>query len=348
MISDLTQAASGDTASYVGRFAPSPSGPLHRGSLAAAMASYLDAKAHDGRWLLRIEDIDQSRSRRDASRQIIADLSQLGFQFEPGPWYQSQRVAHYEAAFEKLKAMGRIYACVCSRKEIADSHGPNASVPSLGHTLTPPSVGNTKIYPGICRLIFNEGLVPPKHAIRAWRLKLDPAMVEWQEGRWLHHFPADDPAHSIVSHSRHLEHITHQVGDFVIARPVSVGDDSKREWTYQLSVVVDDEEAGVTHIVRGMDLLESTGRQIYLQSLLGYRRLQYWHCPLVLEPNGQKLSKQNGAPAINSDRAVETLIQALVDTGMPNVDTSRLAKLTTAQFWNRAVNLWREKMLATT
>jgi glutamyl-Q tRNA(Asp) synthetase len=301
------------------------------------MASYLDAKAHGGKWLLRIEDIDQARSRQDAGEQIIADLSRLGFRFEPNPWYQSQRLERYQAAFEKLQSLKRTYACVCSRKEIADSQGQNfeshqRQASSDAQTTAP------NVYPGTCRKLLASNAAPTTQAIRAWRLIVEPEVVEWTEGAWLK-----------GSHVHHREQITQTVGDFVIAKPASISNASKAEtyeWTYQLSVVVDDEEAGVTHVVRGTDLLESTSRQIYLQSVLGFRRLNYWHCPLVLQPNGQKLSKQNGAQAINTENVLGTLLQALIDTGIPDVDHSSMVKLNTQQFWARAVLLWREKMLS--
>jgi glutamyl-Q tRNA(Asp) synthetase len=313
--------------SYVGRFAPSPSGPLHRGSLVAAMASYLDARAHGGRWLLRIEDIDQERSRAEASEQIIADLSKLGFQFEPDPWYQSRRGPRYQLAFDRLQGMKRVYACICSRKEIEGS----------------------PVYPGTCRKLFEAGQTPPRHALRAWRLKLDPALIEWQEGGWLRPTKLDDKIKrggGVAPTTLLSEEITTSVGDFVIARPGPSSAPERQEWTYQLSVVVDDEEAGVTHVVRGMDLLESTSRQIYLQTLLGYRRLHYWHCPLVLEPSGQKLSKQNGAQAINTNQALPTLNQALLDLGLTGIASKRLSKLTLTQFWEAALAVWCEQMLS--
>ncbi len=333
---------------YVGRFAPSPSGPLHRGSLVAAMASYLDARAHGGRCLLRIEDVDQSRSRAQTSQQIIADLSKLGFQFELHPWYQSQRGARYQMAFDKLQGMNRVYACICSRKEIADSQTLSPLKVGLGlPTHTPLLASN--VYPGTCRRFFEAGHTPPLQAVRAWRMRLDPALIDWQDGTWLrpqlHHNNVkrtDGPQTTL-----HREEITRSVGDFVIARPGVSGTRKCLEWTYQLSVVVDDEEAGVTHVVRGMDLLESTSRQIYLQALLGYRRLQYWHCPLVLEANGQKLSKQNGAQAINTDLPLPTLNQALTDLGLKGFSSARLSKMTLTQFWESALSLWRERMLAT-
>lgn len=311
------------------------------------MASYLDARAHSGRWLLRIEDIDQGRSRAQFSVQIITDLSRLGFQFEPGPWYQSQRATRYQKAFETLRGMHRVYACLCSRKEIEDSRilsPPDFAPLRLAlHALSMSS----SVYPGTCRRLFESGQFPAKQAIRAWRLKLEPTLIEWQEGAWLNLGDRDhrSSCRGSAQVTNQREEISTRVGDFVIARPGFIGDQASLEWTYQLSVVVDDEESGVTHVVRGMDLLESTSRQIYLQTLLGYRPLQYWHCPLVLAPHGQKLSKQNGAQAINAERALPTLNQALIDLGLTGFSSRRLAKMSLTQFWESAFGLWREQRL---
>lgn len=311
------------------------------------MASYLDAKAHGGRCLLRIEDIDQARSRAQFSGKIITDLAKLGFQFEPGPWHQSQRGARYQKAFETLRGMHRVYACICSRKEVEDSRilSPLDVGPDRLALHTPSTASS--VYPGTCRRLFESGQFPPKQAIRAWRLKLDPALIEWREGPWLNLGDRDDRSsrRGMAQVTNQREEISTRVGDFVIARPGASGDQTSLEWTYQLSVVVDDEESGVTHVVRGMDLLESTSRQIYLQTLLDYRPLQYWHCPLVLAPHGQKLSKQNGAQAINAERALPTLNQALIDLGLTGFSSRRLAKMSLTQFWESAFGLWREQRL---
>jgi glutamyl-Q tRNA(Asp) synthetase len=324
---------------YIGRFAPSPSGPLHRGSLASAMASYLDAQAHQGKWLLRIEDIDTARSRSDASQKIISDLARLGFQFEPEPWFQSQRLARYQLAFEKLQKFKLVYPCICSRKEIEDSR-----------TLSV----NPAIYPGTCRRFFHEGIEPDPKTIRAWRLKLESQKIAWKDGDWLKASHSTDFSSTPDQASKlaYEEEIAESVGDFVLARPSAAQTPSLPphqaviEWTYQLSVVVDDEESGVTHVVRGRDLLESTSRQIYLQNLLGYRRLRYWHCPLVFGTDGQKLSKQNGALAINVEQALETLNQALRDLGLQGIEDSQLPQLTLAEFWESAIKQWEMQMLS--
>jgi glutamyl-Q tRNA(Asp) synthetase len=337
---------------YVGRFAPSPSGPLHRGSMAAAMASYLDAKAHGGRWLLRIEDIDRGRSRAEFAQQILDDLSKLGFQFEPDPWFQSLRTERYQAAFEKLQKLRLVYPCICSRKEIEDSI---AGIHSTATSETRPK-SNISIYPGTCRIAFDAGLPLPRDRLRAWRIALKPALLHWQEGDWLN-VSADRLAqadqlglerHKVESHQ---EEITQTVGDFVIARPMNLGERGlppklsisadTMEWTYQLSVVVDDEESGVTHVVRGMDLQESTSRQIYLQEKLGYRRLRYWHCPLVLEASGQKLSKQNGAQAVGTSVPLPTLNQALLDLGLPGLGPDQLASMSLSEFWASSIAKWQ-------
>jgi glutamyl-Q tRNA(Asp) synthetase len=296
------------------------------------MASYLDAKAHGGRCLLRIEDIDRGRSRPEATLQIIGDLDALGFRFEPNPWHQSLRLDRYQAAFEKLRGQHLIYPCICSRKDVEDS----------------------EVYPGNCRRAEEAGKVFADDAVRAWRLKLDPCWIEWHEGAWLGplHQATSSTGYSTQASDLHREEVSRSVGDFVIARPrqltSSKNSGSKGfeiDWTYQLSVVVDDQEAGVTHVVRGMDLLDSTGRQIYLQAQLGYRRLNYWHCPLVVAPNGQKLSKQNGAPAINTEQPLATLNRALLDLGLTGFSSDYLSTRTLAEFWESAISMWREQML---
>ncbi len=329
---------------YVGRFAPSPSGPLHRGSIVAAMASYLDAKAHQGRWLLRIEDIDSSRSRPEASEKILGDLTNLGFQWDAKPWFQSQRLARYQLAFDKLRNMQVLYPCTCSRKEIEDSLSLFEHNTRSTGSSRPIQVGGAAIYPGTCRPSVRASSPPARQSVRAWRLQLEPQLIEWQEGGWLKPLPKDLSRHPDEAFNRiYQEEITQTVGDFVIARP---GPDTETmEWTYQLSVVVDDEESGVTHVVRGQDLLESTSRQLYLQSLLGCRRLRYWHCPLVLGASGQKLSKQNGALPINPDQALQTLNQALIDLGLPSLNDHQLAQTTLAEFWESAVKRWDKQML---
>jgi glutamyl-Q tRNA(Asp) synthetase len=247
-----------DVGPYVGRFAPSPTGPLHAGSLAAALASYLDARAHGGTWLIRIEDIDEGRSVAGAADTILAQLGWLGMQSDGPVVWQSRRKDLYQAAYERLAA--HAYGCGCNRREIADSR--------LG--VAPDGAA---IYPGTCR----AGLAPGRTA-RSLRLRVPEA------GEDIIRFT--DRFAGTVS-----QKLASESGDFVLKR-------ADGYWAYQLAVVVDDAEQGVTDVVRGADLLESTPRQIYLQRLLGVPTPRYLHVPVVRNANGEKLSKQTGAAAI--------------------------------------------------
>jgi glutamyl-Q tRNA(Asp) synthetase len=243
--------------SYIGRFAPSPTGPLHAGSLVAAMASYLDARAHKGKWLVRIEDIDEARTVPGAAEAILLTLSSLGMLWDEEPVWQSRRHARYQAAFNALEE--QIYPCGCSRREIADSR--------LGA-----AADGGMLYPGTCR----NGLAPGKTA-RAFRLRVPDAgaaeeCITFQD-RWM---------------GSVTQHLATETGDFVLRRADGF-------WAYQLAVVVDDAEQNITHVVRGADLIDSTSRQIYLQRLLGFPTPHYMHVPVVTNAEGEKLSKQTGA-----------------------------------------------------
>ena len=252
-----------------GRFAPSPTGPLHFGSLVAAVASYCDARSRGGQWLLRIEDVDTTRRVDGASDEIIAALHRYGFVWDGEIIYQSQRSDLYQQALETLRNQHLVYPCTCSRREIADSS-------------TRQGIEGA-IYPGTCR----QHPVKPDMPT-AWRLKAQDVVIHFQDeiqGCQQHNMAAD-------------------IGDFVIKR----ADDL---FSYQLAVVVDDALQGVTHVVRGADLLHSTTRQIYLQQLLGYTTPVYAHIPLVMNNAGQKLSKQNLAQALPLDNVEATLIEAL-------------------------------------
>jgi glutamyl-Q tRNA(Asp) synthetase len=258
--------------SYIGRFAPSPTGPLHAGSLVAALASYLDARAHQGQWLIRIEDIDETRTIAGAADEIIHTLAALGMQSDETILWQSQRQSRYEAAFIELG--NRIYPCACSRKEIADSR---VSLSNDG----------AAIYPGTCRLGLPEG-----RSARAWRLRVPDAedaldIIEFND-RW---------------QGRVSESLSVAVGDFVLRRADGF-------WAYQLAVVVDDADQEITHVVRGADLLESTARQIYLQQLLHKKIPHYLHVPVLTNDRGEKLSKQTGAKALDISQPVNTLLDA--------------------------------------
>ncbi len=250
-------------ATYRGRFAPSPTGPLHAGSLVAALASWLDARAHGGQWLVRIEDVDLPRCIPGADQTILQQLASCGLVPDAPPVWQSQRTALYQAALDPLIASGQAYPCGCSRKAIEDAQR------TLG--MEKPRHGEL-VYPGTCR----QGL--GGKAARAWRFATPAsATLQWTD-RYLG--PQTQEVHSAV-------------GDFVLRRADGL-------FAYQLAVVVDDAAQGITHIVRGADLADNTPRQMLLQQALGYPTPEYLHTPLVLAPDGQKLSKQNGAAALDT------------------------------------------------
>jgi glutamyl-Q tRNA(Asp) synthetase len=287
------------TSPYVGRFAPSPSGPLHAGSLVAAMASYLDAKTHSGQWLLRIEDIDEARTVAGAAEQLMESLLVFGMQWDGEVVYQSRRTDLYQWAFEQLGAA--TYPCGCTRREIADSRLGIAS-------------DGAAVYPGTCR----AGLAPGKPA-RAFRLRVpEPDQV----GEFVRF---DDAWMGSIT-----QHLATEVGDFVLKR-------ADGYWAYQLAVVVDDATQGVTHVVRGADLLDSTARQIYLQRLLQLPTPSYLHVPVVVNHDGEKLSKQTGARELDLERPLETLLSAAKFLGL------RLATPTSIdQFWHTATLAWEQ------
>ena len=258
---------------YVGRFAPSPSGPLHPGSLVAALASWLDARAHGGRWLLRIEDVDTPRTVPGAAECIMQQLRALGLHWDGDILWQSQRGAAYQQAFDTLAGRGLVYGCGCTRREIADSSLRGASASPDGE----------RPYPGTCR----HGL-PPGRQARAWRLRV-PAGTDTFVDRWL---------------GPQQQDVAQAVGDFVLRRADGL-------WAYQLAVVVDDAEQGVTDVVRGADLLSSTARQRVLARLLGATPPRVMHVPLITDPaTGLKLSKQNGAAPLDTGQPLAMLARA--------------------------------------
>ena len=248
---------------YRGRFAPSPTGPLHAGSLVAALASWLDARAHGGQWLVRIEDVDLPRCVPGTDHLILQQLAACGLIPDEPPVWQSQRTALYHQALDQLIQQGLAYPCACSRKDIEQA------LQALG--LHKPRHGEL-IYPGTCR----NGL--QGKAARAWRFAVSPnSHTAWIDRR------LGPQAQDVAS----------EVGDFVLKRADGL-------CAYQLAVVVDDAAQGITHIVRGEDLTDNTARQLQLQSALGYPTPRYLHTPLVRAADGQKLSKQNGAKALDT------------------------------------------------
>lgn len=255
---------------YRGRFAPSPTGPLHFGSLVAALGSYLDARSAGGDWLLRIEDVDQPRTVAGAADAILRTLERLGFEWDGEVVVQSKRFDAYHAALTRLQAVGDVYPCACSRSAIA----------ALG---TQASVDGGLLYPGTCR----DGLAPGQ-AARAWRLRVPDrefAFVDRIQGEC-------------------RQNLARDVGDFVLFR-------ADGQYAYQLAVVIDDAAQGVNAIVRGVDLLASTARQLWLLECLGQPAPSYAHLPVVVNAQGEKLSKQTLAPAIDPVRGGALLSAAL-------------------------------------
>lgn len=295
---------------YVGRFAPSPSGPLHAGSLVAAMASYLDARSHHGQWLLRIEDIDVPRVVRGADRFIMRQLQALGMQWDGDPVWQTQRYRAYQKAFDTLVSQGLVYGCACTRKDIdmVLAAQETARDDSSRHSAAAPVEGqHERPYPGTCRAGLKAG-----QTARAWRFRT-PEGREYFHDRWL---------------GPQSQDVAGAAGDFVLKRADGL-------WAYQLAVVVDDGWQGVSDIVRGTDLLSSTARQQVLARHLGMPVPRVMHVPLVRDASGRKLSKQNHAPALDCGRPLETLNLAWQRLGFET-----LACADTPAFWSAAQERW--------
>ena len=298
---------------YRGRFAPSPTGPLHAGSLATALGSWLDARKNGGKWLLRIEDLDTPRCVSGATQQIQAQLLACGLSWDEEVIHQSQRQEAYQRALERLNGLQYLYSCTCSRQTIANA------LAKLG-IATPRN--QEMVYPGTCRnatLISNspESL---RELGRAWRIALP------------HHCHI---AFTDLAQGPQNQNLNTEVGDFVLRR-------SDGLFTYQLAVVVDDAEQNITHIVRGKDLLSNTARQMYLQEALGYQQPKYLHLPLVLDNHGEKLSKQTLATQINTQDQKHSLIElrkAAKHLGLQNLPDGE--KVTIAEWLLAATHAWR-------
>ncbi|CAN1518031.1 GlnS Glutamyl- and glutaminyl-tRNA synthetases [Burkholderiaceae bacterium] len=259
---------------YRGRFAPSPTGPLHAGSLVAALASWLDARAHHGTWLVRIEDIDTVRCEAGMGERILAQLAACGMVSDEPVWWQSQRAAAYGTALAQLVSVGLAYPCACSRRAI------EVELQVLGQE---PERGQTPVYPGTCRP--DHGGLDGRTA-RAWRMDIRPhTELAWNDRRL----------------GAQVQNVEQAVGDFVLKRADGL-------WAYQLAVVVDDAAQGITDVVRGEDLADNTPRQRVLQTALGLPLLRYLHTPLVLDADGDKLSKNKGAAALVCDTPTQALV----------------------------------------
>jgi glutamyl-Q tRNA(Asp) synthetase len=264
---------------YLGRFAPSPTGPLHAGSLVAALASWLDARAHDGRWLVRIEDVDTPRCEPGATETILRQLADCALLPDETPVFQSTRGAQYQHALDQLVSQGRAYPCACSRKDI------ERALAAFGRTQ---ERHGELVYPGTCR----NGL--QGRAARSWRLRVEPGITRWTDRRL----------------GVQAQDVEREVGDFVLRRADGL-------WAYQIAVVVDDAAQDITDVVRGEDLADNTARQVQLQQALGVPTPRYLHTPLVLGANGEKLSKQNGAQALDTSDSLAALNAAAGVLGLP-------------------------------
>jgi len=283
-------------AHYRGRFAPSPTGPLHFGSLVAALGSFLEARTRGGDWLVRMEDLDPPRVAPGAADDILRALRAYGLQWDGAVARQSERSDAYHGALHRLRQAGRVYPCVCSRREIADSAVAGIEGP---------------VYPGTCR----AGIAAGKTA-RALRLSTQGVAIDF-----------DDAVQGRIAHD--LERAS---GDFVLYRADEV-------YAYQLAVVVDDAEQGITDVVRGADLLGSTPRQVYLQALLGLPRPRYAHLPVAVNASGEKLSKQTFAPPLDVSQPLPALVAVLDFLGQH--PPPELARGTLTELWDWALKNWR-------
>lgn len=282
---------------YCGRFAPTPSGPLHFGSMVAAVGSYLDAKSRGGLWALRIDDLDAPRIAAGATAAILRCLEQFQMHWDGAPVLQSARIAAYRDALEVLRTKERVYPCGCSRKEIGEG-----------------SAG-ALVYPGTCR----NGMGPGRE-LRAWRVRTDGVVIAFQD-----HLQG-----------RVEQNIDAETGDFVLYRADGV-------FAYHLACVIDDCAQGVTHVVRGADLLPSTPRQIFLQQLLGLPTPEYLHLPVALSAAGEKLSKQTLAQPVQAERAETILIDVL--RFLNHAPPEDLQRSNLSELWSWAVAHWRRDRL---
>ena len=285
---------------YRGRFAPSPTGPLHFGSLIAAVGSYLDARSAGGAWLVRMEDLDRRREAKGAADEILLTLEAYGFEWDGAVMRQSDRDTAYAAALERLEREGAVFPCACTRREVSDS--------TLGGTIEP-------VYPGTC----SNGMRAGRPA-RSIRLRVGDAVISFRDRL------QGEIAQNLAS----------EVGDFVVRR-------ADGPFAYQLAVVVDDFEQGITDVVRGADLLASTPRQILLQRRLGYPNPRYLHLPVALNREGDKLSKQTHAAPLELGEGPLQLWRALSFLGQE--PPRELAGETTAAVWGWARANWRPQRI---
>ncbi|OAI05756.1 glutamyl-Q tRNA(Asp) ligase [Methylomonas methanica] len=285
------------SAPYIGRFAPSPTGPLHLGSLYTALASYLDARQHNGLWLLRIDDLDTPRNMSGASDDILDCLQSFGLHWDGEVDYQSQHLDQYEQALVELQNRHALYPCTCSRSSLANS---------------------PLIYPGYCRAKAQSTDAP--HALRVKSADISIHFIDALQG---------DITQNLAS-----EH-----GDFIVKRKDGI-------IAYQLACVVDDQRQKVNRVVRGYDLLDSTPKQQYLQHLLGYPSPLYMHIPLIVDSEGNKLSKQTRAEAVSPNQAGPTLFLLLTLLKQNPPPDLRLAAIDSILEW--AIEHWQTERLTNT
>lgn len=281
------------SSSYRGRFAPSPTGPLHFGSLVAALGSCLEARARGGEWLVRMEDVDEPRCSQESAAGILRTLETLGFEWDGPVMVQSRRKARYREILDGLVAGRLAYPCACTRREMAD---------------VPLAPDGAAIYPGTCR----HGL-PAGKAARAWRLRTGEGETCFDD----------------AIQGRVCQRLATDVGDFVLLR-------ADGYFAYQLAVVADDADQGITHVVRGADLLDSTPRQIFLQGCLGFSVPAYAHLPVAVNAAGEKLSKQTLAPPVDAADPLPALVAALGFLGQQ--PPAGLASL--GEVWGWALSNW--------
>ncbi len=288
---------------YVGRFAPSPTGPLHMGSLVTALGSWLDARSHKGTWLIRIEDVDQERCSEEFTEKILSQLTHLGLESDGPILYQSQRHEIYLKYAQSLEVKSKFYACQCSRKSIFLTHSANASSPQAQQYLT-----NPRIYNGTCKSLnlssTESDLSPILNFHGAVRIHVPHEIISWTDRRL-----------GLLDQNLALE-----VGDFVIKR-------KEGPFSYQWAVVVDDIEQEVSHIVRGEDLADNTPRQIFLYQQLDRPCPSYLHLALVKNEFGQKLSKQTLAPELDLTHPLDTLRAAARHLGLKGQTSSLSSSL---------------------
>jgi glutamyl-Q tRNA(Asp) synthetase len=283
---------------YRGRFAPSPTGPLHFGSLIAATGSYLQAKQARGQWLVRIEDLDPPRAVPRAADLILRTLETFGFEWDKSVLFQGTRTPAYEYALDTLRSQGLSYPCSCSRSEL---QALNVGMPGNNDEL---------YYPGRCR----QGPIRAQEPY-AWRFRV----------------PGEPICFLDQLQGSHCVNLQTAIGDFVIKR--------RDGWfAYQLAVVVDDAEQGITEVVRGTDLLFNTPRQIALQRALGTPPPAYMHLPLAVDPLGRKLAKSNAAAPVDADNAARALWRALRFLRQPIPDELQVAAV--SSLWNWAITHW--------